>query len=304
MVAYSCLRLEQETSTISCIHVDKRAAVTIHCDLESSLSINAAAYQPRVGDVVVCRVLSEHPSYSDLELTSGRMARLKRGDVIAGVLGSRRALHGFVGEVPSFLKGGMHVHLLNRGGVIGACSSSTHQLSEAITLEFLGRVWRDEQALCLTPGLFGGTSSTSFPANLSNSDHVSESPQNFEDIPVIFVAGTCMNSGKTQVARELVKHFVHLGQRVAAGKLTGVASLQDTLEMSDQGACITSSFLDFGYPSTIDVANLPIVAKKVLVHLRRANPQVIVLEMGGGLLDDYGVDVLLGDRELMSTCSS
>ena len=40
----------------------------------------------------------EKSVYDRLELTSGRMAKINKGDVIAGTLGFRRALKGFVGD--------------------------------------------------------------------------------------------------------------------------------------------------------------------------------------------------------------
>ena len=49
---------------------------------------------PAVGDVVVVKALSESVTYGNLELPSGRLAKINRGDILAGVFGKRRALKG------------------------------------------------------------------------------------------------------------------------------------------------------------------------------------------------------------------
>ena len=73
-----------------------------------------------------------------LELPTGRLAKVNPGDVVAGVLGRRRALKGFVGDVPETVKAGDELHLLNLGGVIGQCSGHHSSLNDAIKVEVLG----------------------------------------------------------------------------------------------------------------------------------------------------------------------
>ena len=72
----------------------------------------------------------------------------------------------------------------------------------------------------------------------------------------MIVAGTCMNSGKTVAATEIIKQAHHAGLKVAGAKMSGVACLRDTLNMQDHGAFVTASFLDCGLPSTVDVDDL------------------------------------------------
>ena len=45
--------------------------------------------------------LEEKGVYGELELLGGRLARIIKGDLIAGVLGERQALKGFVGSIPA-----------------------------------------------------------------------------------------------------------------------------------------------------------------------------------------------------------
>src|ERR671920_1389934 len=89
---------------------------------------------------VVVRALTESATYGNLELASGRLAKINAGDVLAGALGSRRALKGFVGDVPEELSAGERLHLLNMGGVIGCCKGHHSSLSDAIEVEVLGFV--------------------------------------------------------------------------------------------------------------------------------------------------------------------
>src|SRR5207253_137372 len=88
-----------------------------------------------------------------------------------------------------------------------------------------------------------------------------------DSAPVVIVAGTCMNSGKTVAAAEIIKQAHHAGMRVAGAKLSGVACLRDTLNMEDHGAIATASFLDCGLPSTVDAGDLAPMAKAVLNKL-------------------------------------
>ena len=88
--------------------------------------------------MVVVRALSESVTYGNLELPNGRLAKINRSDVLIGVLGRRRALKGFVGDVPETVKTGDKLNLLNMGGVIGICKGHHSSLSDAIEVEVLG----------------------------------------------------------------------------------------------------------------------------------------------------------------------
>ena len=108
-----------------------------------------------------------------------------------------------------------------------------------------------------------------------------------------------MSAGKTAAASEIVKRFASAGQRVAAAKLSGVACLKDTLDMEDHGAFATLSFLDCGLPSTAHVKDLAPYARSILADLAKQNPDVIVVELGDGILGDYRVGTFFTDPELV-----
>jgi hypothetical protein len=125
-----------------------------------------------------------------------------------------------------------------------------------------------------------------------------------ESAPVVIVAGTCMNSGKTVAAAEIIKQAAHAGLKVCGAKMSGVACLRDTLNMEDHGAVATASFLDCGLPSTVDYGDLALVAKSILNHLNSFEPDLIVVELGDGIVGGYAVDSVLKDPEIKAAISS
>jgi dethiobiotin synthetase len=222
-----------------------------------------------------------------LELPTGRLAKINPGDLLIGVLGRRRALKGFVGEVPPSLKSGDQLHLLNMGGVIGYCTGHHSSLGDAIKLEVLGLV-------CDETGRVMNIADAALPTRTSLG----------ATVPIVMIAGTSMNSGKTYAATELIKQATRAGLRVAAAKLSGVACLRDTLNMADHGAVTTASFLDCGLPSTVDVADLAPTAKAIIARLNEVNPDLIVIELGDGILGGYSVDTVFADAELIEATAA
>jgi hypothetical protein len=269
------------------IIADKIGSATTPADLTDPIMIREAVSVARVGDVVAVRALSESHSYGNLELPTGRLAKINRGDVFLGVLGKRRALKGFVGDIPDSLNAGDRLHLLNMGGVIGVCNGHHSSLSDAIEVEVLG-------AACRSDGR---------PINIS--DHAIRPADSLsQSAPIVLVAGTCMNSGKTVAAAELIRQAANAGLIVAGAKLSGIACLRDTLQMQDYGASATSSFLDCGLPSTVDREDLATVAKAIFNQLNASQPDLIVAELGDGIIGGYSVDSILRDGEIRSAITS
>ncbi len=274
-------------AAVAFIDAEKIGSATSPLKLGRTLAVIGDTDAPRAGDVVVVRALTDSATYNQLELPTGRLAKINPGDVLAGVLGSRRALKGFVGDVPARVAAGDELHLLNMGGVIGYCTGHHSSLSDAIRVEVLGvavdagaRVLNiADQALPLRQTL-GATA------------------------PLVLVAGACMNSGKTFAATELIRQATRHGMRVAAAKLSGVACLRDTLNMADHGAVATASFLDCGLPSTVGVGDLAPVAKAIIEKLNESAPDLIVIELGDGILGGYSVDSMFDDAELRAATAA
>ncbi|CAN5500109.1 hypothetical protein BH10ACI1_BH10ACI1_18640 [soil metagenome] len=277
------------------LEADKIGSATSPLNLTKMITVINEHNAPKAGDVVVVKALSESVTYGNLELPNGRLAKINRNDILIGVLGRRRALKGFVGDVPDSIKAGDKLNLLNMGGVIGVCLGHHSSFSDAIEVEVLGI------AMSEPPMLGGG-----YKYEVMNIGDGALKPTNVleKSAPIVVVAGTCMNSGKTVAATEIVKQAHHAGLKVAGAKMSGVAALRDTLHMQDSGAKWTASFLDCGLPSTVDHDDLPSVAKAILNHLNSFNPDLIVVELGDGIVGGYAVDSVLKDFEIKNAISS
>jgi hypothetical protein len=262
------------------IEVDKIGSATSPLGLSRTLSVTGTVGAPRAGDVVVVRVLTDNATYNMLELPTGRLAKVNPGDVLVGVLGCRRALKGFVGDVPATVAAGDELHLLNLGGVIGSCSGHHSSLNDAIKVEVIG-LGCDEQ----------GTVKNIADVALPWLEHLGQTA------PLVVIAGACMNSGKTYAATEIIQQGTRAGLRVAAAKLSGIACLRDTLNMADHGAVATASFLDCGLPSTVGAGDLAPVAKAIIARLNESAPDLIVIELGDGILGGYSVESIFEDAE-------
>ncbi len=265
--------------------LDKIASVTRRLELAPHVLLGDEI-PARAGTVVACRVRNAKARYNTLEDVHGRMVLLRPGDVIAGALGHRDALHGFSGRVPERVATGDVLQLLNLGGVIGEATGGAPEVDEPFQLEVLGSVLAFP-----TSGERVGR-----PANVADGvpAHVGETLPELP--PVVGLVGTSMNSGKTTAACALIAEARARGVRVAAGKLTGVSLRRDVLEMADCGAAPVSLFTDFGVVTT-DRESAPACARAQIAWLAQAlpRPDLIVLEFGDGLLGTYGVDALLDD---------
>src|SRR5262245_658132 len=105
------------------VRLDKIASATRHLSLAREVTVSETIASPRAGQVLAVRVKGQKAVYNQLEDPTGRLLELDEGDVIAGVLGSRRALRGYAGVVPDKVDKGDVLHVLNTGGVIGRCTS-------------------------------------------------------------------------------------------------------------------------------------------------------------------------------------
>jgi hypothetical protein len=267
--------------------VDKIASSTRNVPLRREIRVTSEITAEE-GYIVAARVCGEKSVYNELEDTHGRMVALHDGDVIVGVLGHRNALQGYCGVIPHQVALGDRLHLLNLGGVIGKCTSANINVGPPLEVEMLG-------AVLPFPDF---ENRRGVPAHI-RMNAISCRRDNLPKVPVVFIAGTCMNSGKTSAACRLVRQLAIRGKAVGACKLTGVSLRRDTLQMRDYGAKWAVSFSDAGVVTT-STETAVTVAHGLIRHLAEAGAEVIIAELGDGILGDYGVAPILADRELMS----
>lgn len=238
------------------------------------------------GYIIAARITSNKTVYNQLENAHGRLMLLKPGDQIAGVLGSRRAIYGYSGRVPDVLRPGDTINVLNMGGVLGRCSSFAPTVGAPFDAEVIGAV--------LHFPVLGERIGE--PAHIGINT-IPDRTDITTSAPVIAVVGTSMNAGKTVAACQIIHGLTKGGYNVAAAKVTGVALERDILGMRDYGASRVLSFNDAGLVST-SADTAPAATRRIIAELNRARPDAIVLELGDGLLGEYGVQAVLYDSQV------
>ncbi|MCI5145930.1 MAG: hypothetical protein D3923_10475 [Candidatus Electrothrix sp. AR3] len=263
------------------IILDKIGSVTILCQLSSEVEV-CEQFVSSEGTVLAARVLNEKNIYNKMELVTGRLATVQYGDIIAVALGARSALKGYVGSVPSHLEKGDIIQLLNIGGVAGELeSANSKEVGKAFNLEVIGVILKNDQ-----------------PVNIKNYTLYAPEENLDSETPLVLIAGTSMDSGKTTVASEIIKYSSRAGYKVHAAKMAGVAALRDTENMSDYGAKMTTSFLEAGLPSTVGTEISLQCTKGSINYLSKGKPDFIVIELGDGIYGEYGVNAILEDEEI------
>ncbi len=270
--------------------LNKIASATRNCKLSREVTLSSTIVAEE-GSVLAVRALDRKAVYNEVEDVFGRMATVNEGDIVAGVLGERRALHGYTGVVPESVKVGDIIHLLNLGGVIGLCTSYNPDVGPACRVEVLGQVLTFPH-LGERRGVPASIKTNALPG-AALVDH---------SVPIVAVSGTCMNAGKTYAACEVIRGLTRRGYKVGAAKLTGVSLRRDTLKMEDVGAVRALSFNDAGIVSTRPETSLPVArgivkALNEVVHGQKCD--VIVVELGDGVMGEYGVHEILSAKDLM-----
>ena len=233
--------------------------------------LGGVAGEPRLGDLVVARVVSVG-AHDHLENVHGRRVRLYPGDVVVGALGNRYATDFYEGYLPS----GSVAHLLTAGGVVGVVASAHVRRGEPTQLEVLGSL----------AGVSGvGLSMDDFALPLPVPRAVPGGGLGPE-LGTFVVVGSSMNAGKTTTAAALIRGWARAGLRVGAGKVTGSGSGKDRWMYEDAGAGEIVDFLDFGMASTF---GYPLTRlRQTMVGIRDTlvarGASVVVLEIADGLL--------------------
>ena len=270
------------------LRLDRIASSTRNARLRAEVLIGPEIVAEE-GRVLAVRIGSDKAVYNQVEDPTGRLIRLRSGDVLAGVLGARRALRGYEGEVPATIAAGDTIEVLNLGGVLGRCTAGNPDLGPPFTAEVLGAVLTFPR----TGDRVGHPASIREHA-VAMADTLMDGP------PIVAVVGTCMDAGKTVAAGEVIRGLSRAGIRVAGVKLTGVSLRRDALAMLDAGAVEALTFTDAGVVSTDDDAALPTAFGLLNELARSAKPDVVVAEFGDGILGEYGVARLLENPDLVA----
>src|ERR1700760_3855059 len=263
------------------IVVDKVASVTQACGLAHEVRV-APEIPAEEGVVIAVEVLTNKSTYNTLELTSGRMAKVGKGDIVVGALGHRKALFGYSGHIPESVKPGDIIQMLNIGGVLGVCDSANPDKGKPFDCRVLGGV---------LPFPYLGERQPDQDCKLDP-----------RGVPVIALAGTCMEAGKTAAACAIISRMRHRGLTIDAFKATGVSLRRDILAMEDAGARNSMIFTDLGIVTTTR-ANGPALTRTMLTELAAGKPDVIVFELGDGILGTYGVDAILECPDIRAALS-
>jgi len=263
------------------IIVDKIASVAQACGLSHELRVSTDI-PAEEGIVLAVEILNNKGTYNTIELTSGRMAKVSRGDVVVGALGHRKALFGYSGHLPESVKPGDVIQMLNIGGVLGVCDSVNPERGRPFDCRVLGVVLQFP-FLGERIGVPARVGSRKLEQSVSLDTH---------GVPVVALAGTCMEAGKTAAACAIVARMRHRGLTIDAFKATGVSLRRDILAMEDSGARRSMIFTDLGIVTTTAKSG-PALTRTMLNEMAAGKPDVIVFELGDGILGAYGVEAIL-----------
>lgn len=274
------------------IMVDKIASVAQSCGLAHELRVSSEI-RCEEGVVLAVEILTDKSTYNTLELTSGRMAKVARGDIIVGALGHRRALFGYSGHVPEQLAVGDVIQVLNIGGVLGICDSANPEKGRPFDCRVLGCV--------LTFPYLGERIGVPARVGLRRLDYGATLATG--GVPVVALAGTCMEAGKTAAACAMISRMRHRGLTIDAFKATGVSLRRDILAMEDSGARRSMIFTDLGVVTTTPL-NGPALTRTMLTELAAGQPDVVVFELGDGILGAYGVEAILDQPDIRDSLTA
>ena len=181
------------------------------------------------------------------------------------------------------------IQMLNIGGVLGMCDSINPDKGKPFDCRVLG--------VALNFPYLGER--IGVPARVGHKRLDPHATLDTRGVPVVALAGTCMEAGKTAAACAVIARMRHRGLTVDAFKATGVSLRRDILAMEDAGARRCAIFTDLGVVTTTR-GNGPALTRTMLTELATGKPDVLVFELGDGILGTYGVDAILECPDIRS----
>lgn len=246
----------------------KRAAwafATRRVPIDAATMLLPPVGKPETGDLVLALVdsLGQHPG---LQLPSGRRMQMFPGDEIVVAYGNRYASNQFESEVPNTL-GPCH---LSAGGGIASRVTSWHTRMKSPTQ--------------ITPiGLLGNNRGQRI--NLRDYALPTLTRLGSQQLTVVAVVGTGMDSGKTQSCAYLARGLIAAGLRVAYIKITGTGAGGDTWLLKDAGASPVLDFTDAGMSTTYlaPISQIELALVSLLAHVANDGVDAVVMEIADGV---------------------
>lgn len=228
--------------------------------------------KPQEGLVILVEALEDEEKNNVLEFATGRLGKLVKGDVVPAVLGKRRALKEYAGNIPPALKPGDELYWLCESGLVGEIIGVNGRWGVPMKVKVLGTLLHHGKTLNIKDFAIP------WQKDLKKS------------APIVAILATGMDSGKTTLVCKLAEHFRNNGLTVMGAKLTGVAFMQDPLKMKDNGLTTVMDFVDAGLPSTCGSAHDAIrAACGVIMEINKDKPDLILAEFGDGIIGEYNV---------------
>ena len=260
----------------------KKAFTTINVKIKNIKTLITGEIKPQAGDLVLCEVtrLRQH---CRLELTNGRRSRMFVKDKIIVCYGNRYAPDQFESIVPENLEA---CHLVAGGGIASLMRHKSPKVKPATEIQPLGLI-----------GDKGGQ-----VLNLKDFSVINQNSNNniaVKEIPIVLVAGSSMNAGKTTTVANVIKGLNADGFNVGAAKVTGTGSGGDLWHFLDAGVNHAIDFTDAGFVSTYLMSNKNLinVFNNLVDYLKSKVVDIIVIEVADGVLQKES-KALLESKEI------
>lgn len=268
------IKTEYEKSTQKCqimpfpfeLSSCKRSFTTRNVELEKIKTLINGDIKPKAGDLVLCEVIRLR-QHCRIEQPNGRRNRMFSKDKIIVCYGNRYAPDQFESIVPESLEA---CHLVAGGGIASLMRHKSPKVKPATEIQPLG--------------LLGDAEGRSL--NLSMFSCI-DTPQkkHSNNIPILMVAGSSMNAGKTTTAANIVKGLKLDGYKVGVAKVTGTGSGCDLWHFQDAGADKAIDFTDAGFVSTYMLSDEQLldIFHALVDELKKDRINIIVIEVADGI---------------------
>lgn len=228
------------------------------------------------GDLVLGTV-AEIGQHKKLQLAAGRYSESHIGNHVVLVVGDRYAPDQFEGVSDLNPEGS---DLIAAGGIIGKATHAHGKMSKSTQISPIGLLTNDA-------GEVANIAAYSLPERTI--------PDN---VTVIGVFGTSMNSGKTTTAASLAHGLMRAGYRVAGVKVTGTGAFGDYNAFQDAGVPVLD-FTDAGMATTykMPLHRIESAFETLVGTAVGQGAEIVVVEFADGVFQNEA-HVILSDSKI------